>query len=85
MTVIPTSRQSKTNWMNTHLQHCSRLNNKSFDTILIGDSLIAGLTRYSKVWNKFFKPLNVFNRELGGDRVQPVFFGERMIYVVFQL
>ena len=61
MTVIPTARQSKTNWMNTHPRHCSKFNNKSFDTILIDDSLIAGLTCYSKVWNKFFKALNAFN------------------------
>ena len=72
MTVIPTARQSKTNWMNTHLKHCSRLNNKSFDTILIGDSLIAGLTRYSKVWNKLFKPHNAFNCAIGSNRVQHV-------------
>ena len=58
--------------MNTHLRHCSRLNNKSFDTILIGDSLIAGLARYSKVWKKFFKPLNTFNCGIGGNRVQHV-------------
>ena len=58
--------------MNTHLRHCFRLNNKSFDTILIGDSLIAGLTRYRKVWNTFFKPLNVLNCGIGGDRVQHV-------------
>ena len=54
MTAIPTVQQSKTNWMNTHFKHCSRLNNKRFDTILIDGSLIAGLARYSKVWNKFF-------------------------------
>ena len=58
--------------MNTHVKHCSRLNDKSFDTILIGDSLIAGLARYSKVWNKFFKPLNAFNCGIGGDRVEHV-------------
>ena len=54
--------------MNTHVKHCSRLNDKSFDTILIGDSLIAGLARYSKFWNKFLKPLNAFNCGIGGDR-----------------
>ena len=70
MTAIPTARQSKTNWMNTHVKHCSRLNDKNFDTILIGDSLIAGLARYSKVWNRFFKPLNAFNCGIGGDRVE---------------
>ena len=69
MTAIPTARQSKTNWMNTHLKHCSRLNNKRFDTILIGDSLISGLAPYSKVLNNFFKPLNAL---VGCGRVQHV-------------
>ena len=63
MTLIPTARQSKQNWMNTYLKHCSRLN-KNCDTILIGDSLIAGLTCYSKVWNIFLKPLNALNCEI---------------------
>ena len=72
MTAIPTAWQSKTNWMKPHLKHCSRLNNKSFGTILIGDSLIAGLTLYSKVWNEFFKPLNAFTCRIGGDGVQHV-------------
>ena len=56
--------------MNAHLKQCSRLNNNSFDTILIGDSLIAGLTAYSKIWNKIFKPLKAPNCEIGSDRVQ---------------
>ena len=60
------------NWINTHLKHCSRLNNKSFDTILIGGSLIAGLARYRKAWNKFFKLLNTFSCGIGGDRAQHV-------------
>ena len=39
---------------------------------MIGDSLIAGLARYSKLWNKFFNLLNAFNCGIGGDRVQHV-------------
>ena len=58
MAAFTTARQSKTNWMKTHHKHSSKLNNKSFDTILIGDSVINGLIHYSKVWNKIFKPLN---------------------------
>ena len=46
MTTIPTAQESKTSWMNLLLRHCFRLNNKSFDTILIGGSLITDLTRY---------------------------------------
>lgn len=56
--------------MNAHLKQCSRLNNNSFDTILIGDSLIAGLIAYSKIWNKIFKPPKAPNCEIGSDRVQ---------------
>ena len=58
--------------MNTHLKHCSILNNGNFDTILIGDSLISGLVHYSKVWNKFLKPFIAFNFGIGDDRVQHV-------------
>ena len=72
MTAIATARQSKINWMNTDFKHCSRLNNKRFDTILIRDSLTAGVTRFSKVWNKFFKPHNAFICGKGGHRVQHV-------------
>ena len=39
---------------------------------MFGDSLIAGLIRFSKVWNKFFKPLNAFKCGIGGNRVQLV-------------
>ena len=39
---------------------------------MIPDSLIADVTRYSKAWNKFFKPLNAFNCRVATDRVQYV-------------
>ena len=53
MTATPTARQFKTNWINTYLKYCSRLTNKSFDARLIGDSVIAGLIRYSKIQKNF--------------------------------
>ena len=55
--------------MNTHLNRCCRLNVKNLDTILIGDSLITGLTSYSKVWNNFFKLRHALNCRIGGNRV----------------
>ena len=59
-------------WMNTLPKHCSRLNNKCFDTALTGDSLITGLTCYRKVWNEFFQPLNVLNCGIESDKMQHV-------------
>ena len=41
-------------------------------TLLIGDSIIAGLSRYPEVWKRYFEPLNALNCGIGGDRVQNV-------------
>ena len=39
---------------------------------MIGDSLIAGLSRYPNIWRRYFKPLNAINCGIGGDRIQNV-------------
>ena len=33
---------------------------------------MAGLHRYYKIWNKFFKPIDALNCGIGGDKVQNV-------------
>ena len=55
MTTIPSTRFSKTNWLNFHYDHCSELAKNTFETILIGDSVVAELSRYQNVWEKFLK------------------------------
>ena len=40
-------------------------------TLLLGDSLIKGLSRYSEVWNQFFGK-EVINCGIGGDKVEHV-------------
>ena len=55
-----------------HHEHCFLLNSKSFKSILIVDSLIAGLHRYCKIWSNFFKPTDAFNCGIGGDKEQNV-------------
>ena len=44
----------------------------NYFTLLIGDSMIAGLSRYSNIWNIYFKPLNAINCGIGGNRVQNI-------------
>ena len=41
-------------------------------TILIGDSIAAGLGRFSNVWHNFFR--NALNRGIGGDRTEQVVY-----------
>ena len=72
MTTIPLARPLKAKWFQMHREHCFLLNSKSFKSILIGDSLMAGLHRYSKIWNNFFKPIDALKCGIGGDKVQNV-------------
>ena len=72
MTTIPLARPLKAKWFQMNREHCFLLNSKSFKSILIGDSLMAGLHRYSKIWNNFFKPIDALNCGIGGDKVQNV-------------
>ena len=40
--------------------------------MLIGDSLIVGLSRYPYTWKRYFKPLNAINCGIDGDKIQNV-------------
>ena len=62
----------KAKWFQMHCKHCLVLNNKSFKSILIGHYLVAGLHRYYKIWNNFFKPIDALNCGIGGGKVQSV-------------
>ena len=44
----------------------------NYSTFLIGDSIIAGLSRYSNIWKWYFQPLNAINCRIDGDRVQNI-------------
>ena len=61
MTAIPLTRPLKAKWFQMHRKHCFLLNSKSFKSILIGDSLMAGLHHYYKIWNNFFEQIDALN------------------------
>ena len=72
MTRTPSTRFSKMNWLSFHHNHCSKLAKNTFETILIGDSIIAGLSRCQNVWDKVLKPLKALNCGVGDDKIQHV-------------
>ena len=82
MTTIPLSRFYKTNWLNSHLNQCSKLTRNYCVTIIIGDSIAAGLSRYQNVWTKFLQPLRALNCGIGGDKVQHVLWRSHNLPVV---
>ena len=71
MALIPSQRYSKPNWLILHKNRCLLAKNSIATTLLIGDSIIAGLNRYPSVWNKYFGN-NSVNFGIRGDRVQNV-------------
>ena len=44
----------------------------NYSTLLIGDSIIAGLSCYSNIWKRYFKPLYAINCGIIGERVENV-------------
>ena len=82
MTTIPLSRLFKTNWLNSHRNQCSKLSRNYYETIRIGDSIVAGLSRYQSVWAKFLQRLRALNCGLRGDRVQYVLWRSHNLPVV---
>ena len=72
MSTTPLPRSHKLNWLNTHHKLCNDILFSNYSTLLIGDSLIAGLSRYPEIWKKYFQQLNTLNCGIGGDRVQNI-------------
>ena len=68
--------------MELHLKQCSVLTNNKCGTILIEDSIMAGLSRYQNIWNMNFS-FNTLNCSLGGDKVL-IIFDELAIYLLWK-
>ena len=72
MVLIPTERFYKSNWVEYHRNHCFKIKDSKPNTLLLGDSIAVGLSRYPNVWNEYFAQINTLNLGIGGDRVENV-------------
>ena len=61
MSITPLPRLSNINWLNSHNKHCNSMTVCSYSILLIGDSIIAGLSRCFNIWKRYLKPLNAIN------------------------
>ena len=68
----PSSRDNKAGWFEIHQKHAALAISSKSEIILMGDSIIAGLSRYHNVWRKHFNPIRALNFGIGGDRTQHV-------------
>ena len=68
LSATPRKRSQKMHWIDDHKNHVRQLTYTHFDTIVLGDSIAAGLLHYSHIWETFFKEL--LNFGIGGDCTQ---------------
>jgi len=68
---IPVDRD-KPGWFEMHNSFSKMVQRTPLKVLLLGDSMIKGLTRYSSVWRKYFASLGALNFGIGGDRTQHV-------------
>ena len=64
-------KRSKSGWMETHY-HQKELLRKSYASVVIGDSIVAGLRRYPTAWRDFILQYKTINLGIGGDRVENI-------------
>ena len=67
----PQERKSKTKKME-HEHNLKLIQQSSAKIVIIGDSLVKGLIRYTHLWDKYFAPLDSLNLGIGGDCTQNV-------------
>ena len=70
LSATPTKHWQKMHWLDDHKNHVHQLTYNHFDTIIIGDSIAAGLSSYSNVWETFFK--ESLNLGIGSDCTQHI-------------
>ena len=68
----PSGRDNKSGWYDIHQKHVNLSLNSKTILVLIGDSIVAGLSRYANIWRTFFKTFDALNYGIGGDRTQHV-------------
>ena len=76
MASIPSERFYINNWLKIHQNHCFQVKQEDFNSIIIGDSIVAGLTRYTNVQNSVFGN-RFINLGISGDRVENVLWRAR--------
>ena len=68
----PSGRDNKNGWYDIHQKHVNLSFNSKTILVLIGDSIVAGLSCYANIWPTFFKTFHTLNYGIGGDRTQHV-------------
>ena len=71
--------RTKPSWYGDHIKSYNSAIAEQAEVVLLGDSIVANLARYPRVWDYHLAPLQSVNCGIGGDRTQNVMWRvERM-------
>ena len=76
MASIPSERFYRNNWLKIHHNHCFQVKHENISSIIIGDSIVAGLMWYTNIWKNLFGN-SFINLGISGDRVENVLWRAR--------
>ena len=72
MGLKPLPRFYKPGWFDRHKSFVDIAKSSSSNVLLIGDCIVSGLLKYSRVWSKYFEPYDALNFGSPGDCVENV-------------
>ena len=75
----------KLNWLECHRYYYLLWKNQFTNTLLVWDSIIAGLSRYLKVWQRYFASLNALNLGIERNRVENVLWRAKNLVIPLSL
>ena len=84
MASIPSEGFYNNNWLKIHQNHCFKVKQENINSIIIGDSIVSGLMRYTNIWNNLFGN-RFINLGISGDRVENVLWHARDILSLLSL
>ena len=74
---IPSKRFYNNKWLKIHPNHCFQVKHKNNNSIIIGDSIVTGLTRHTNIRENNFG--DRFNLDISRDRAENVLWRAKHI------
>ena len=84
MASIPSKGFYNNKWLKIQQNHYFHIKQENINSIIIGDSIVAGLTRCTNIWNNLFGS-RLINLGISGDRVENVLWHARDIPFLLSL
>ena len=78
ITSVLSDRFYNNNWLKVHHTHCFQIKHEDINSIITVDSVVAGLTWYTKIWKNIFGN-RFINLGISEDRVESVLWRARDI------